>query len=51
MKQLRIGWLAWLLAAMLFFSGTPGSGWFILLLLIAGFAISAAVIGQGLLRR
>ncbi|WP_415034855.1 hypothetical protein [Azonexus sp.] len=42
MALIRFAWLSWLLAVMLFFSGVRGSAWLVLLLLLAGFALTAA---------
>lgn len=43
MTLIRLAWLSWLFAAMLFFSGIQGSAWLILLLLASGFVLTAAV--------
>ncbi len=48
--QARLAWLCWLLAAMLFFSGTSGAGGLLLLLLAAGFALSLLAIARWFLR-
>ena len=48
--QVRLAWLCWLLAAMLFFSGTSGAGGPILLLVVAGFVLSLLAIARWFLR-
>ena len=48
--QVRLAWLCWLLAAMLFFSGTPGFGGPIVLLVAAGFALSLLALARWLFR-
>lgn len=48
--QVRFAWLCWLLAAMLFFSGTSGASGLLLLLVVAGFALSLLAIARWLLR-
>ena len=48
--QTRLAWLSWLIAAMLFFSGTSGAGFVILLLLAAGFILNLIAIARWLVR-
>ena len=48
--QVRLAWLCWLLAAMLFFSGKSGASGLPLLLVVAGFALSLLAIARWLLR-
>lgn len=48
---LQTAWLCWLAAAMLFFSGTPGTGGVILLAVAAGFVLTGLAITRGLLGR
>jgi hypothetical protein len=48
--QVRLAWLCWLLAAMLFFSGTSGTGGPIILLVAVGIALSLLAIARWFLR-
>jgi hypothetical protein len=48
---IRFAWLAWLLAAMLFFSGTHGTGGLVVLCVLTGFGLTTAGIGQMLFKR
>jgi hypothetical protein len=48
--QIRLAWLCWLLAAMLFFSGTSGAGGLVLLLVAAGFILSLLAIARWFFR-
>lgn len=48
--QVRLAWLCWLLAAMLFFSGTSGAGGLVLLLGVAGFVLSLLALARWFFR-
>lgn len=48
MKQVRLAWLAWAAAAMLFFSGTRAPA-LILVLVTAGFGLLAGVVVRALM--
>ena len=45
---LRMAWLAWLVAAMLFFSGIPGSGGLVVAAVAAGFVFTGPALARGL---
>ena len=48
--QVRLAWLCWLIAAMLFFSGTSGAGGLLLLLLVSGFVLSLLALARWIFR-
>ena len=48
--QARLAWLCWLLAAMLFFSGTSGAGGLLQLLLVARFVLSLLALARWFFR-
>ena len=48
--QVRLAWLCWLIAAMLFFSGTSGAGRLLLLLVVAGFVLSLLALARWIFR-
>ena len=48
--QVRLAWLCWLIAAMLFFSGTSGAGGLLQLLLVSGFVLSLLALARWFFR-
>jgi hypothetical protein len=48
-KLVRLSWLSWLLAALIFASGTAGAGALVVLLVAIGFVLSGAAFLRALL--